>query len=108
MFHSYYIALAVLHVYLSPSISYRLIRLSSPNLNNIICIGAIILYLDMILLVIPSTDRTDVSVLCNLNPWFTAIGYSLCYGTIVVKMFRVYYIYSNPSPRKKVCIVIKF
>jgi gamma-aminobutyric acid type B receptor len=85
----------------------KLIRLSSPNLNYIICVGAIILYLDMILLVIPSTDRMVVSVLCNLNPWFTSIGYSLCYGTIVVKMFRVYYIYSNPSPRKKNTKLIK-
>jgi gamma-aminobutyric acid type B receptor len=85
----------------------KLIRLSSPNLNYLICAGAIILYLDMILLVIPSTDMMVVTVLCNLNPWFTSIGYSLCYGTILVKMLRVYYIYSNPSPRKKNTKIIK-
>ena len=36
--------------------------LSSPNLNYIICVGAIILYLDMILIVIPSTNKAVVSI----------------------------------------------
>ena len=96
---------SIITLCLSPSLP-RLIRLSSPNLNYIICVGAVILYLDMILLVIPSTDERVVSILCNVNPWFTSIGYSLCYGTILVKMFRVYYIYSNPSPRKKVPVCV--
>ena len=38
----------------------------------------------------------------QLAPWLNAIGYSLCFGTIVVKMFRVYYIFNSPTPAKKV------
>ena len=45
----------------------RLIRLSSSNLNHIIVLGAIILYLNVISFVIPSTSPDYVSVLCNVS-----------------------------------------
>ena len=38
----------------------------------------------------------------QMTDWLTAIGYSLCYGTIVAKMFRVFYIFRNPTLRKRV------
>ena len=82
--------------------SFRLIRLASAKLNILIGVGAIILYVDLYFFVIPVTNKDVVSVFCNLTPWLTAIGYSLCYGTILVKMARVYYIFSNPSAKKKV------
>ena len=78
----------------------RLIRLSSPNLNYIIGAGAIILYIDIYLFVVPTTDSDTVAVLCNVTSWLTALGYSLCYGTILAKMWRVYYIFDNPNPSK--------
>ena len=57
-----------------------------------------ILYVDTIFFVTPSTSPDVVTGLCNLTPWLTAIGYSLCYGTILFKMLRVYYIFNNPKP----------
>ena len=43
-------------------------------------------------------------ILCplQLTPWLTAIGYSLCYGTIIVKMFRIFYIIHNLFSKKRV------
>lgn len=64
-------------------------------------IGAIILYFDLILYVIPTTDPNTVGVLCHMTPWFTAIGYSLCYGTVVAKMVRVHFIFNNPTPKSR-------
>lgn len=72
--------------------------MSSPKLNYIIGVGAFILYVDVYLLVVPTTDQLTVKVLCSLTPWLTAIGYSLCYGIIVAKMVRVYFIFNNPKP----------
>ena len=46
---------------------YRLIRLTSPNLNYLICTGAIILYIDIYFYVIPSTDQKAVTVFCNVS-----------------------------------------
>lgn len=45
----------------------RLIRLTSPNLNYLIGIGAIILYIDIYFFVIPSTDKVAVTVFCNVS-----------------------------------------
>ena len=86
--------------YLS-SLPPRLIRLSSPNLNYLIGVGAIVLYTDVIFAVIPTTNPDVVAVICTLTPWLTAIGYSLCYGTVVAKMWRVYFIFNNPTPNRK-------
>ena len=84
----------------------RLIKLASSKLNYLIGVGAIILYVDTFFFVIPTTDPDVVAVFCNLTPWLTAIGYSLCYGTILAKMTRVYYIFNSPSTNKKVCSII--
>lgn len=81
---------------------YRLIRLTSPNLNYIIGAGAIIIYLVVFLTVIPVANQMLATILCNLVPWLLAIGYSLCFGTIVAKMFRIYYIFNNPHSKKRV------
>ena len=80
----------------------RLVRLSSPNLNYLIGAGAIILYLNICFYIVPTTNPTAVSVLCNITPWLTALGYSLCYGTILAKMCRIYYIFNDPTPNRKV------
>ena len=41
--------------------------------------------------------------LFQINPWLTSLGYSLCYGTIVMKMFRVWIIFNKPLRLKNVC-----
>ena len=80
----------------------RIIRLSSPNLNYMIGGGAILLYIAIILIVVPvgEGDSARATALCVITPWFTAIGYSLCYGTILVKMFRTWYIFNKPIANK--------
>ena len=80
---------------------YRLIGLSSPNLNYLIGGGAIILYVNTYFFIIPTTDPQVVVALCNLTPWLTALGYSFCYGTVFVKMVRVYFIFDKPTLQKK-------
>ncbi|CAI8012122.1 Gamma-aminobutyric acid type B receptor subunit 2 [Geodia barretti] len=79
----------------------KVIRLSSPNLNYLIGIGAIILYINIITLTIRHSTEESLAVVYNMNPWLTNIGYSLCYGTISSKMIRVWYIFNNPVLRKK-------
>ena len=41
--------------------------MSSPNLNYIIGLGAIVLYFNVIVLVIPTTDEDFSAVLCNVS-----------------------------------------
>lgn len=37
----------------------------------------------------------------QIRSWLAAIGFSLCFGTINTKMWRVYYIFNNPKPASK-------
>ena len=48
---------------------YRLIRMSSPNLNYIIGLGAIVLYFNVIVLVIPTTKEKVALFLCNVSTY---------------------------------------
>ena len=82
-------------------------KLASNKLNYLIAVGAVILYIDTIFFVIPVNSPNAVIGICNLIPWLTAIGYSLCYGTILAKMTRVYYIFNNPTAQKKVNPTLK-
>ena len=46
---------------------FRLIKLTSPNLNYIIGAGAILLYVEIYILVARTTDPTVVKWLCNVS-----------------------------------------
>ena len=37
----------------------------------------------------------------QVTPWLLALGYSLAFGTILAKLWRVYYIFHNSQPHKK-------
>ena len=78
----------------------RIVQISRPRLNYIIILGAILFYLTMILLAIPTSNKSVFVGLLKTIPWTMALGFSLCYGTIIMKMLRVYYIVSNPLPNK--------
>ena len=47
------------------------------------------------------TGTIAASIPFQVTPWLISLGYSLCYGTIVVKMARVWYIFNNPVIQKK-------
>ena len=69
-------------------------------LNFLIILGAIIFYLAGIIFVIPTTDESASLALITARSWCLSLGYSFCYGTIIMKMCRVYYIVHNPRPNK--------
>ena len=84
----------------------RVIKLSSPNLNYTIGFGAILLYISIILVAAPLPSANTATSLCLATPWFTAIGFSLCYGTILAKMLRIWYIiFHNPVVKKKQVLI---
>ena len=55
----------------------------------------------MVLFVIPTHSKSVIHGLCIARQWFLALGVSLAFGTIIMKMFRVYIIFSNPTPKRK-------
>eukprot|EP00731_Ephydatia_muelleri_P021204 Em0013g931a len=85
----------------------KFIRLTSPNINYITCGGCMVLYTSIFFLAIQSTDETITTAICNVRIWLWAIGYSVAFGPVLGKMYRVYYIFNNPKPNKKRGVMIK-
>ena len=93
-------------------------KLSSPYLNIIFIAGIILTYL---LVVVSGIDDSlvDVSVvsgLCQTTVWIMVIAFTLVYGVVLAKTFKVFYIFKNlriAKPEKKkvrttICCVIMF
>ena len=54
-------------------------------------------------------DRTCITALLfvlQLETILDSFGYTLIFGPILAKMLRIYYIFHNPTPKKKACIRI--
>ena len=103
----------------------RIIRLTSPNLNYFILLGALLLYMGMYANVGLTTSFDLVTVQCHVRyiillsidlsnylllhvilsqfqTWLVFLGYALVLGTVIAKLWRVYHIFHNPTPAKKV------
>nr|XP_006824877.1 PREDICTED: gamma-aminobutyric acid type B receptor subunit 2-like [Saccoglossus kowalevskii] len=83
----------------------RLIKMSSPNLNNVIIIGCVLIYVMVSLLGI---DRnilhydSQLEVLCQIRMWILAFGFTLSFGAMFSKTWRVYTIFTNKTLQKRV------
>lgn len=85
---------------------HRYIKMSSPNMNNIIIVGSIFSYLSVIFL---GTDRSKVGdskfvmkVICSMKAWTLCLGFTLSFGAMFSKTWRVHQIFTNISLNKKV------
>lgn len=88
--------------------NYHSIKATSPNLNHLIFSGCYLFMIAILVLTIRETfvfnqDINSVlySILCNTLTWCFALGYSLIFGTVCVKTWRVYRLFrhfQNESP----------
>ena len=78
-------------------------KLSSPYVNVMIIAGAVIFYITVILFGVDENVASSSTVdhLCQTRIWLVAIGFSLLYGTIFAKTWRIYYIFNYSTPRSK-------
>ena len=103
-------------------------RLSSPTLNYLTIIGAVLMYASVFLYLLPTETKFAVKVRCvvrelsipspnllsyvhtnlKIEYWCFTVGYSVALGAVLVKMWRIYLIFNNPKPNKKVNIAIVF
>ena len=46
-----------------------------------------------------------ITSVCNvqIREWLFTIGYTFAYGALLAKLWRVYKIFHNPAPNKRVC-----
>ena len=94
---------AYVHRYYCYSVVHRIVKLSSPYVNVMIIAGAIVFYLTVILFGVDENvaSFSFVDDLCQTRIWLCVIGFSLLFGTIFAKAWRIYYIFSHLKPNNK-------
>ncbi|CAF1242864.1 unnamed protein product, partial [Didymodactylos carnosus] len=75
----------------------RYIKLSSPNLNNVLVIGCVHIYLAILLLGIEEwfMERKLLGYACMLRTFLFTTGFSLTFGSMFLKTLRVYRIFTS-------------
>ena len=78
-------------------------KLGSPYVNIMIIAGAVVFYVTVILFGVDENvaSHSTVDGLCHARIWLVAIGFSLLFGTIFAKAWRIYYIFNYVKPNSK-------
>ncbi|ELU10782.1 hypothetical protein CAPTEDRAFT_200216 [Capitella teleta] len=82
----------------------KLIRMSSPNLNNVVIIGCTFAYISIIFYGLDSRYAHGDTLLaaCQLRMILLAFGFSLGFGALFAKTWRVFKIFTNKSAKRVV------
>ncbi|XP_055937587.1 gamma-aminobutyric acid type B receptor subunit 2-like isoform X1 [Argiope bruennichi] len=94
-------------VFLIVNIKYRnqrYIKMSSPYLNNIIVVGCMLTYTSVILLGMDSglSSETNFPYVCTARAWVLMSGFTLAFGSMFSKTWRVHAIFTNIKLNKKI------
>ena len=78
--------------------------MSSPNMNNLIIIGCILTYSSVIILGLDSylTSTAAFPYICTARVWILMSGFTLSFGSMFSKTWRVHSIFTNVQLNKKV------
>jgi gamma-aminobutyric acid type B receptor len=93
---------------------HRVFKRATPRLNVLICTGTFIGFSSSFLYALVLNFYQDFRVykpeqgvpiglefICNLVNWMTYIGFTLAFGSLVMKTWRLYRIFYNPAIRKR-------
>lgn len=83
---------------------FRYIKMSSPHLNNLIIVGCILTYSSVIFLGLDSqlSSVTAFPYICTARAWLLMAGFSLAFGSMFSKTWRVHSIFTDVKLNKKV------
>ncbi|XP_065899522.1 gamma-aminobutyric acid type B receptor subunit 2-like isoform X2 [Dysidea avara] len=84
----------------------KVVKLTSPYVNVMIIAGAVIFYITVILFGVDENVASSSTVdhLCQTRVWLVAIGFSLLFGSIFAKTWRIYYIFYLARPNSKFAV----
>ncbi|CAF0857377.1 unnamed protein product [Adineta ricciae] len=87
--------------------THRFIRMSSPQINNLIIAGCILSYTSVLLMGVDSSllgKRNSVSAMnfiCAARIWTLSIGFTISFGAVFSKTWRVHTIFKNVDASKR-------
>ncbi|XP_017141898.1 gamma-aminobutyric acid type B receptor subunit 2 isoform X1 [Drosophila miranda] len=101
------IGVIIATVFLAFNIKYRnqrYIKMSSPHLNNLIIVGCMLTYLSIIFLGLDTTLSSVAAFpyICTARAWILMAGFSLSFGAMFSKTWRVHSIFTDLKLNKKV------
>ncbi|XP_048486875.1 gamma-aminobutyric acid type B receptor subunit 2 isoform X1 [Plutella xylostella] len=82
----------------------RYIKMSSPHLNNLIIVGCMLTYTSVIFLGLDSSLSSIAAFpyICTARAWLLMAGFSLAFGAMFSKTWRVHSIFTDVKLNKKV------
>ncbi|XP_055587222.1 gamma-aminobutyric acid type B receptor subunit 2 isoform X2 [Uranotaenia lowii] len=84
--------------------NHRYIKMSSPHLNNLIIIGCMLTYVSVVFLGLDSglSSVAAFPYICTARAWLLMAGFSLAFGAMFSKTWRVHSIFTDLKLNKKV------
>lgn len=77
--------------------------MSSPTINNIFLMGCIICYISAVAFGLSALDVAyKLPLTCILQVWTLSIGFSLTFGSLIAKTWRVYKVLTNGAKMRMV------
>jgi len=81
----------------------RFIKMSSPNLNNSVLLGCTLSYISVLLFGLDGGFiSSGYEIVCASRAWTLSLGFSLAYGAMFSKTWRVHLIFTNKKLKRKV------
>ncbi|XP_028407401.1 gamma-aminobutyric acid type B receptor subunit 2-like isoform X2 [Dendronephthya gigantea] len=83
--------------------NHKVIRMSSPMINNVVLLGCFFCYVFVFLLGIDSrfVDEHVLGILCNVRLYVLAIAFSMAFGALFSKTWRVHKIFTAQRAIKR-------
>ncbi|GAA6101084.1 gamma-aminobutyric acid type B receptor subunit 2 isoform X1 [Tachysurus ichikawai] len=84
--------------------NHRLIKMSSPYMNNLIILGGMLSYASIFLFGLDGSFVSDQAfeTLCTVRTWILIVGYTTAFGAMFAKTWRVHAIFKNVKMKKKI------
>ena len=86
---------------------HKVIKASSPYINLLIIIGCAMGFASVVFISIENIDfylhisPNVYPFLCNIRPWLLSLGYTLAFGALFAKTWRIYRIFKNPWKKNR-------
>ena len=83
----------------------RVIKASSPHINTLILLGCLFGFVSVIVYTIAvNTNMLDIvrSISCNVTVWGVNVMFTLSFGALLAKTWRVYAVFQNPWTKRRI------
>ncbi|XP_029442963.1 LOW QUALITY PROTEIN: gamma-aminobutyric acid type B receptor subunit 2 [Rhinatrema bivittatum] len=82
----------------------KMIKMSSPYMNNLIILGGMLSYASIFLFGLDGSfvSTSTFETLCTVRTWILTVGYTTAFGAMFAKTWRVHAIFKNVKMKKKI------